>query len=30
MAIRFDDFVRKPDPWQPDWIVEKYFDHPGP
>ncbi len=22
---RFDDFERKPDPWQPGWIVEKYF-----
>jgi arylsulfatase A-like enzyme len=24
-AIRFDDFERKPDQWQPRWIVEKYF-----
>ena len=24
-AIRFDDFERKPDQWQPAWIVEKYF-----
>jgi arylsulfatase A-like enzyme len=24
-AIRFDDLVRKPDQWQPAWIVEKYF-----
>jgi len=24
-AIRYDDFVRKPDQWQPPWIVEKYF-----
>jgi arylsulfatase A-like enzyme len=24
-AIRYDDFVRKPDQWQPQWIVEKYF-----
>lgn len=23
--VRFDDFDRKPDKWQPDWIVEKYF-----
>ncbi len=23
--VRFDDFVRKPDRWQPEWIVEKYF-----
>ncbi|MFO0877713.1 MAG: sulfatase-like hydrolase/transferase [Gemmataceae bacterium] len=23
--VRFDDFERKPDPWQPDWIVKKYF-----
>ena len=23
--IRFDDFERKPDQWQPAWIVEKYF-----
>jgi len=25
-AIRYDDFVRKPDQWQPDWIVRKYFE----
>ena len=24
-AIRYDDFERKPDQWQPQWIVEKYF-----
>jgi arylsulfatase A-like enzyme len=24
-AIRFDNFERKPDEWQPKWIVEKYF-----
>jgi arylsulfatase A-like enzyme len=24
-TVRFDDFERKPDPWQPRWIVEKYF-----
>lgn len=24
-AVRFDDFDRKPDEWQPRWIVEKYF-----
>jgi arylsulfatase A-like enzyme len=24
-AVRFDDFVREPDRWQPEWIVEKYF-----
>ena len=23
--VRFDDFERKPDEWQPAWIVEKYF-----
>ncbi len=23
--IRYDDFERKPDRWQPEWIVEKYF-----
>ena len=23
--VRFDDFERKPDQWQPAWIVEKYF-----
>jgi arylsulfatase A-like enzyme len=23
--VRFDDFDRKPDQWQPGWIVEKYF-----
>jgi arylsulfatase A-like enzyme len=26
--VRFDDFTRKPDPWQPDWIVKKYFRNP--
>jgi arylsulfatase A-like enzyme len=25
MAISFDGYVRKPDQWQPDWIVKKYF-----
>ncbi len=24
-AIHFDGYQRKPDPWQPAWIVEKYF-----
>ncbi len=24
-AVRFDNFDRKPDQWQPHWIVEKYF-----
>jgi len=23
--VRFDDSRPKPDPWQPDWIVKKYF-----
>jgi len=23
--VRFDDVVRKPDQWQPAWIVEEYF-----
>jgi arylsulfatase A-like enzyme len=23
--VRFDDFERKPDEWQPAWMVEKYF-----
>jgi arylsulfatase A-like enzyme len=23
--VRFDDFTRTPDKWQPAWIVEKYF-----
>lgn len=23
--VSFDDFERKPDAWQPKWIVEKYF-----
>jgi hypothetical protein len=23
--MRFDDYVRTPDPWQPAWIVAKYF-----
>ena len=23
--VRFDDFDRKPDEWQPAWIVKKYF-----
>ncbi len=28
--VRFDDFDRKPDQWQPTWIVEKYFrDRPS-
>lgn len=27
-AVRFDDFERKPDRWQPRWIVEKYFPKP--
>jgi arylsulfatase A-like enzyme len=27
-SVRFDDFTRKPDPWQPDWIVKKYFQNP--
>ena len=26
--VRFDDFERKPDKWQPAWIVEKYFKKP--
>ncbi|WP_228499578.1 sulfatase-like hydrolase/transferase [Thermogemmata fonticola] len=26
--VRFDDFDRKPDKWQPPWIVEKYFGKP--
>jgi arylsulfatase A-like enzyme len=25
LTIRYDDFDRKPDQWQPDWIREKYF-----
>ncbi len=25
MDIRYDDFQRTPDQWQPQWIVEKYF-----
>ncbi len=24
--IRFDDFQRQPDEWQPAWIVQKYFE----
>jgi arylsulfatase A-like enzyme len=24
-TVSFDDFERKPDKWQPKWIVEKYF-----
>jgi arylsulfatase A-like enzyme len=24
-GVRFDDFERRPDQWQPQWIVEKYF-----
>jgi arylsulfatase A-like enzyme len=27
--IRFDDFERMPDQWQPAWIVEKYFKAGG-
>jgi arylsulfatase A-like enzyme len=26
--VRFDDFTRAPDKWQPAWIVEKYFKKP--
>jgi hypothetical protein len=26
--VRFDDFIRKPDQWQPEWIVQKYFQLP--
>lgn len=26
--VRFDDFERRPDKWQPPWIVEKYFRKP--
>jgi arylsulfatase A-like enzyme len=26
--VRFDDFIRKPDQWQPEWIVRKYFQVP--
>jgi hypothetical protein len=25
LEIHFDGYVRKPDPWQPAWIVDKYF-----
>ena len=27
-VVSFDDVQRKPDPWQPDWIVRKYFPAP--
>lgn len=27
-AIRYDDFQRKPDQWQPQWIIDKYFPKP--
>jgi hypothetical protein len=28
--VRFDDLDRKPDQWQPAWIIEKYFrDRPS-
>lgn len=27
-GVSFDGYVRKPDPWQPDWIVRKYFRLP--
>lgn len=26
--VSFDGYVRKPDQWQPDWIVRKYFPRP--
>lgn len=29
-SIRYDDFTRNPDEWQPDWIVRKYFDRKPP
>jgi arylsulfatase A-like enzyme len=25
MSLDFEGYVRKPDTWQPDWIVKKYF-----
>jgi arylsulfatase A-like enzyme len=25
-TVSFEDFTRKPDQWQPAWIIEKYFD----
>jgi arylsulfatase A-like enzyme len=27
-VIRYDDFDRKADQWQPRWIIEKYFPKP--
>jgi arylsulfatase A-like enzyme len=27
-AISFDGYIRKPDQWQPEWIVRKYFRQP--
>lgn len=26
--VSFDGYLRKPDQWQPEWIVEKYFHKP--
>ena len=28
--ISFEGYVRKPDQWQPEWIVKKYFRGPEP
>ena len=27
-GVRFEDFIRKPDQWQPQWIIDKYFPKP--
>jgi arylsulfatase A-like enzyme len=26
--VSFDGYLRKPDPWQPEWIIQKYFQRP--
>ncbi len=26
--VSFDGYLRKPDPWQPEWILRKYFPQP--
>jgi hypothetical protein len=28
--VSFDDYLRKPDQWQPQWIIQKYFQRGSP
>jgi arylsulfatase A-like enzyme len=27
--VHLENFIRRPDPWQPQWIIDKYFDGPA-